>query len=1082
MELLGVINLNFRIIVFASMMILITASMSADVSGGLTADRLRADALVDPLQATSAAPTLSWIGVGEGENLRQTAYQVMVSSSYALAEAGEADLWDSGRVESADSLNIQYAGKTLEPAQRVYWRVRLWDQGSEPGWGQVGEPGGWSEIAVFGAPLPNEAWTDEMWIGLDDLPDGPADAEPQLANASWIVHTKDFENSRPGPITLGRVFNLPPDAEVAKAYAWIAADDRYELAVNGQIQQGGGNWRQAERVDVTNDLKAGRNFLRIRVTNDSQGPVGLLMNLRIELADGRTVDVPTDDQWTVGSSDDRRWLHASRNERQALAVSGRKNSPVWRDEITAPPYLTLEPARYLRTSFEAPQDIEQATLYLVGLGFADAYVNGELVTTYFISDWTHYETRVYSYAFDVTEQIVQGDNALGIVLSDGWFSGFIGWSGRDNHYGALPRAALQLVIERADGSRQIVKSDASWRGSTGPVRSADTLMGETYDNTITRTDGFSEPGFDDSSWANVSTGSKEVNPVVEPNPGVKIDAFHEFEPQRITEPTPGAYVLDMGRNFAGVVRLQVEGEPGQRITLRFGERLNPDGTLYTANLRNARATDVYICRGDGVETWQPRFTFHGFQYVEVTGLKERPTRDTITGVAIGSLTPRIGDFESSSDMLNQLASNIYWTQRSNFISIPTDCPQRDERLGWTGDAQVYIRTAGLWCDVQAFFDKWLIDLNDATSPDGNPPKVAPERLNNQDGGPAWADAATICPWAIYKMYDDLALLERQYPAMKAYVDFTTRRSTPDRLPPSEFHAYGDWLDVQDPTPKEVIYMAYWAQSTRLVAQTAELLGQQDDAERYTKLLEEIIAAFNREFVDSDGRVRGNSQTAYVLALQYGMVSGKRYEQAAEHLINHIKSRNGHLATGFIGTKDLMLVLAKIGRNDVAYRLAMNEDYPSWGFSIRHGATSIWERWDGWTPENGFQNVGMNSFAHYAFGAVYQWMVEQIGGIQIVEPGYKKFRIAPVPGGGLTYAKVKVDSVRGTIESDWEIKNNKIRMRVVIPPNSSCTVVVPTPAPESISIVGRSGDAATILEQNQASLELGSGTYEIEAVY
>lgn len=1056
------------------MMMFISMSVNAQVSEGLRADRLRADALVDPLQALSAEPTLSWIGAGEGDNLRQTAYQVMVSSSYERAEVGEADLWDSGRVESDDSLHIRYAGEAMEPAQRAYWRVRLWDQ--------AGETGAWSKIAVFGAPLPSDAWTDGMWIGLDELPDGPQDKEPQLGEASWIAHANDFQDSKPGPITLGRVFSLPRDAEVAEAYAWIAADDRYELAVNRQIHRGGGNWRQAQRVDITDDLRAGRNSLRIRVTNDSQGPVGLLMNIRIELADGRVVDIPTDDEWTIGSPTDRKWLHASRNEPQAVVASGQRNSPVWTDAITAPPHLTLEPARYLRKAFRAPEDVEQATLYLVGLGFAEAYVNGERVTTQFISDWTHYEKRVYSYAFDVTDQIVQGDNALGIVLSDGWFSGFIGWSGRDNHWGALPRAALQLVIERADGSRQIVTSDASWRGSTGPIRSADTLMGEMYDNRITRTDGFSEPEFDDASWADVATGSNEVRPVVEPCPGVKIDAFHEFEPRKITEPTPGVYVLDMGRNFAGVVRLRIEGEPGQRITLRFGERLNPDGSLYTANLRGALATDVYICRGDGVETWQPHFTFHGFQYVEVTGLKNRPTPDMITGVAVGSLTPRIGSFECSSDMLNQLVSNIYWTQRSNFISIPTDCPQRDERLGWTGDAQVYIRTAGLLCDVQAFFNKWLIDLTDATSADGNPPKVAPECLNNGDGGPAWADAATICPWAIYKMYDDLALLERQYPAMKAYVDFTTRRSTSDRLPPSEFHAYGDWLDVQDPTPNEVIYMAYWAQSTRLVAQTAELLGKQDDADRYTKLLDEIIAAFNREFVDADGRVRGNSQTAYVLALRYGMVSGKRYEQAAEHLIDRIRSRNWHLSTGFIGTKDLMLVLAQIGRNDVAYRLVMNEDYPSWGFSIRHGATSIWERWDGWTPENGFQNVGMNSFAHYAFGAVYQWMVEQIGGIQIIEPGYKKFRIAPIPGGGLTYAKVKVESVRGVIQSDWEVKNDKIWMRVVIPPNTSCTVVVPTRNPESITIVGRSGDKTAIFEQDQASLELGSGIYEIEAVY
>ena len=611
------------------------------------------------------------------------------------------------------------------------------------------------------------------------------------------------------------------------------------------------------------------------------------------------------------------------------------------------------------------------------------------------------------------------------------------------------------------------------------------FMGEFIDNTVTTTDGYTQADFDDTDWYPVSVGLPEAKPVVEPSPNVPIAAFHEFKPASITEPAPGAYVVDFGQNFAGVVRLTVNGKPGQRITLRHGERINPDGTLYTDNLRFAKATDTFICKG-GEETFEPRFTFHGFQYAEITGLETAPDPNDVTGIAIGSLTPRVGSFECSSELLNQLASNVYWTQRSNFISVPTDCPQRDERLGWMGDAQVYIRTAGLVCDVHAFMRKWLVDVIDATEPNGNPPKFAPviQADGGGDGGPAWADAATIVPWAIYRMYNDPEILARQYDNMKGYVDFQASRATSDRLPPANFHAFGDWLDVQDPTPKQIIFMAYWAESTRIVADAARILGKEKDAEKYTKLRDEIIEAFNTNYIDSNGHIEGDSQTAYVLALRYGLVSGERYDQAAKRLIELIEKRDWHLSTGFIGTKDLMLVLAQIDRNDVAYRLITNTTYPSWGFTIEHSATSIWERWDGWTPDNGFQSVGMNSFAHYSFGAVYQWMVENIGGIQLVYPGYESFRIAPTPGGGLTHATVGLDTQHGHIESHWQIIDGTITMNIEVPAGTNCSAIIPTSDPTSITFNGESLEDANvqIMQPRSTAVMVGSGHYTFTATY
>ncbi|MCA8961722.1 MAG: family 78 glycoside hydrolase catalytic domain [Planctomycetes bacterium] len=1051
--------------IFAALSMLTTSCTTPSTRTGTTAlraTRLRADALVDPVIAPHAAPILSWVVEGSGFDRAQSAYRIIASTSRAEVERGRGDLWDTGRVQTGDSLHVVYEGRPARAARRVHWRVKLWDEHDREG--------EWSSVATFGVPLAENTWTDDLWIGLDDLPPQERVLEPDLDGASWISDRRDVHAAPAGPITLGTTFRMPDGSDIAHAELWIAADDSYSVSLNGALHQGGGNWRVAERLDLTSCVHSGANTLRVRVVNASPGPVGLLACLRITSTDGTTWRVPTRDGWTVGRSDDERWMIAGEDEPPAFVVSAR-DSAIWRDAITAPPWLSLEPVRYLRTRFRCDGDIERATLFITALGLADAYLNGTRVTTRFLPGWTHYEKRVPVHAFDVTDRIVAGENGFGLTLADGWFSGFLAWVGH-HVWGRQRRVAAQLVLERRDGSTRVIRTGGDWHGSTGSIRSSDMLMGEFYDDTITRTDGFSTAGFDDSTWAPVSIGLDEVHPVVEPSRTVRIDAFHEFRPVSITEPEPGRFIFDLGRNFAGVARLRLDGERGQRITIRYGERLQPDGTLYTANLRSARATDIYVCRGGPVD-WEPRTTFHGFQFVEVTGLAKPPTRETITGIAIGSLTPKIGSFACSNAMLEQLASNVYWTQRANFLSVPTDCPQRNERLGWMGDAQVYVRTAGLWCDVQAFFDKWLVDVMDAQGADGNPSKVSPRIPGQEDGGPAWADAVTICPWAIFEMYDDRRLLARQYESMKAFVDFTTRRSTPDRRPPAQFHAFGDWLDVSDPTPREVIYMAYWAESTRIVAATAEQLGKRDDAERYSQLREEIIAAFDREFVSDDGTVRGDSQTAGVLALRYGLVRGDRRDRVARRLIDHLRDRGWHLSTGFIGTKDLMLVLERIGRTDIAYRLALQEDYPSWGFEIRNGATSIWERWDGWTPERGFQDPGMNSFSHYSFGAVYQWMVETIGGIQLIEPGYREFRIAPRPGGGLTHATVAIDTVRGLIESHWEIEGDTLSMRVTVPANTRCTIVVPVRHPRHLVL-----DGEPVETEAMPHLVTGSGVHRI----
>ena len=450
----------------------------------------------------------------------------------------------------------------------------------------------------------------------------------------------------------------------------------------------------------------------------------------------------------------------------------------------------------------------------------------------------------------------------------------------------------------------------------------------------------------------------------------------------------------------------------------------------------------------------------------------------ITGLALSSGTPIVGSFESSDPMLNRLHKNVYYTQRMNFIDIPTDCPQRDERLGWTGDAQAYIRTATLNTDVQAFFSKWLVDLADGQRADGQFPMVAPVKVAGNDGGPAWADAGVVCPWTIYQVYGDKRVLERQYPSMKKFVEFCKQRSTADLLPPAKYHCFGDWLNIGANTPHEIIYMAYFAQSTRMTAKAAEALGKADEAAALNELHGRIKAAFNKAYVAEDGRIKGNTQTCYVLAIVCDLLDEAKAKRAADYLVEDVKSRNWHLSTGFVGTKDLMLALAKIGRNDVAYKLLYNDTFPSWGFSIKHGATTIWERWDGWTPEKGFQDAGMNSFAHYSFGAVYQWMVENIGGIQMDGVGYKTIRIQPTVAGGPAWARVGYDSIRGRIVSAWKKDGDRLTIEATIPPNTTATVYVPA---KEASVVTESGKPAGTSDGVKfLRMENGSAVYAVES--
>jgi alpha-L-rhamnosidase len=1048
--------------------------------GVLLPDDPRCEYRDDPLGIDVISPRLSWIVTSTRRAQTQIAYQVLVASDLAALGRDQGDLWDSGRISSDETTAIVYAGKPLRSHQRCFWKVRVWDRDGEPSY--------WSKAARWSMGLLDQAeWKEAAWIGSDqsrpvELPSAPFDG------AKWIWHAGDKGASKPQGYRLFiAVFPLPADAKVEKAELLVTADDFFRFTINGTLvasgQPGSGGWDQPKFADVTQHLKSGaENTIRVEVNNGAAGPAGLLTKLTVTASNGKMFTLVSDGSWKSNDNPGANWHNRAIDAKDwpPAEVLGDYGMAPWGKLKLAK--LILPPPSYLRATFKVDQPVKRATLYATALGIFDFHVNGRRVTDdYFNPGWTDYSKRAYARAFDLTDQVRPGENAVGAILADGWYSGYVGFGKLRDHYGKKPRFRALLHLELADGSTKNVVTNSKWRAATGPIHEADFLMGEVYDARQARAwRGWDTSGFDDSRWTPVDVGA-ELNPVVQWHPAPPVRPFAELKPRTIAEPKPGVYVFDMGQNFAGVVRLSLSREPGQVITLRYAERLNPDGTIYTTNLREARVTDTYICAGESEETWSPRFTFHGFQYVEVTGLKSPPTAATITGLALSSDTAVAGQFASSDPMLNQLHSNIYWTQRANFIDIPTDCPQRDERLGWTGDAQVYIGTAALTCDVQAFFTKWLVDLTDGQRDDGQFPMVAPVKVAGNDGGPAWADAGVICPWTIYQVYGDRRLLERQFPSMVRFVSFCRDRSTPDLLPPNQFHCFGDWLSIGADTPKDVIYTAYFAHSTDLLARSAEVLGKTVYANKYRELFHRIKAAFNRAYVAADGRIKGDTQACYVMAIAFELVDGERARQAARYLVEDIEKRGNHLSTGFIGTKSLMHALSQIGRQDVAFRLLHNDSFPSWGFSIRHGATSIWERWDGWTPDKGFQDPGMNSFAHYSFGAVYQWMVENIGGIKSDGPAYKHITIAPQLDPNLTWARTTYKSIRGEIVTSWARNDGFLTLEVTIPTNTTATINLAAASSEKITESGRAltkaeGVRIVRVTDGKPVIEVGSGTY------
>ena len=748
------------------------------------------------------------------------------------------------------------------------------------------------------------------------------------------------------------------------------------------------------------------------------------------------------------------------------------------------------PALMVRKEFAVAKKIASARAYVTSHGFYELYINGKKAgDEVFTPGWTSYQKRLQYQVFDVTVLLQQGPNAIGAMLADGWYRGTLGWVAHFGLWGKTLGLLCQVKIVYTDGSETTIVTDNSWKGTaSGPVTLDGIYDGETYD-ARKEIKGWSNSGFSDGQWQPVKVATHSNNNLVATQT-VPVKKIQEIKPIRIFKTPKGTLIADLGQNMVGWVKLKVKGNAGTTVTIRHAEVLDKYGEFYTENLRAAAATAKYTLKGGEEETWEPRFSFFGFRYVAVDGFPGELSPENITGVVVHSDMQPTGTFECSNALVNQLQHNIQWGQKGNFVDVPTDCPQRDERLGWTGDAQAFCRTAAFNMNVAPFFTKWLKDVAADQYADGQVPFVIPDALQNNSGTSAgWGDVATIAPWTMYLVYGDKQILENQYASMKAYVEYIRKKAGSSYLWKGG-SVFGDWLFYKSMrqtendgyTSPDMIATVFYAYSAKLLAQAAAVLGKTDDEKTYRDIFEQVKLAFNKNYVTSEGRIASESQTSYVLALYVGLLPDAMRSKATQYLVDDIKGRGNHLSTGFLGTPYLCHVLSDNGRTDVAYDLLLQESFPSWLYPVKMGATTIWERWDGQKTDSTFQDKGMNSFNHYAYGAIGDWMYRVVTGIEAGQPGYKNIIIQPQPGNRLNFAKASFESPYGTIACGWQRKGVGIVYNIVIPVNTTATIKLPNAAVDRTTESGQYLKSLFKNVQQDGSnvvVECGSGSYTFE---
>lgn len=1057
--------------------------LAASAAGaGIVPVDLRCESLSSPLGLSETSPRLGWQDVATVPGERgqfQTAYQIQVASSLQNLTNSQGDLWDTRQVATNQSSQIAYAGTPLASHQVCYWHVQVWDQN--------GQPSGWSPPASWSMGLLTTGEWTAQWIGRDDGPAWNTGSTFFSADWIWFPEGQPATSAPPGTRWFRKSFTVPPGPGVTQAIATMAADNMFTLYVNGQIalsEEDPNYWQRYGQADVAAFLLPGTNVLAVAVINSgtSPSPAGLIGSLDLTFSNGLTNSLETDGTWLAANQLLSGWnqTNSASGPWSDAMVLGTYGMPPWNN--FAKTYLA---ATHLRKDFALSALPSRAVLYVTGQGLVEPHLNGAKVgTDYFLPGWTDYAQRVYYRAYDVTALLQPGSNTLGAVLGDGWYRGNCAFDGQ-NYYGKKTRLLAELHLFYTNGPAQVIASDASWQAGFGPIRECDNQAGETYDARL-ELPGWDSPGFSNAAW-NSATAGAELSPAIQAHPAEPVSTNQVFAPAVITQPQPGLYVLNFGQNISGWVRLQVTNQPaGRRIVLRFGERLNPDGTVFRDNLRTARAMDTYICKGAGAETWEPRFTYHGFQYVEVQGLAQPPTASTFTAISVRSALADAGAFQCSNAQINQIYSNMLWSVRDNYFEVPTDCPQRDERAGWCDGIE--IMGTGLFnVQAESFFSKWCQDIVDSKTRATQSDFGHQAPLVSDDGFSAgWQDSVVFVPYYLYQTYGNLRPAQRFYTNLVEHLNYYASISSGFVGPNN---GYGDWVSIDNSTPLKLISTAFYARCAAMLAELAQALGKTNDAATYGLLFTNLCSAFQANFVAADGTVGSNSQGGYALALQFNLLTPAQQKLAQGKLAAAVNAQNGHPSTGMVTTHLLLPALTSIGQNSLAYQMLAKKDYPSWGFELGLGASTIFELWNS-VNADGTVNTNqdsMNSLNHANFGACAEWFYRDILGIDHLAPGFEKILIAPQPGGDLTWAQGSYASVQGLIASAWQLTNGAFTLNVVIPANTTAEIHVPTSSPGAVTESGvsaASSPGVTYLgtSNGAAIYAVGSGNYSFSSPY
>jgi alpha-L-rhamnosidase len=1039
---------------------------------------LTVEYMSDPVGLDTPAPRLSWklkAASAGARDLRQTAYQVLVATTPDKLGRGEGDLWDSGRVASDQSLNVVYKGAPLKTSQRCYWKVRAWDNAGDAA-SAWSAPGRW----ITGVMRPQE-W-QAKWIGANAATRPDCD----LAGAKWIWagDAESLDKAAAGKRHFRKLFDAPQGAGDAPVLLALTADDEYEVFINGQVAAKTwghlNDWRWMRFVDVAKFVKPGRNLIAVTVTNGKPGPTGLLAVLKF----GSGAAVPTDATWAASAQSTKGWKETADGfEAQgwkAAAVAGEADGQPWgkierRVETGSPAF---------EKSFAVAKPVSEATLHITGVGFYEASLNGAKVGRKVLDPApTKFDKRVLYSTYDLTGQLKPGANRLNVLVGHGWYDvrSVAVWNFDNAPWRDFPRMIAQLEIVYADGAKETVCSDATWKQVASPVGFDCIREGEVIGKT--------PPGGPDLTKATVMAE-------VVPAPAGQLAASalppsvvaQELKPKAVREVKPGVWVVDFGQNTAGWIRLAIKGQKaGDVITVRYGEKVKPDGTLsmegtdahfrYPASFRVLPGgwfqTDRFVCDGSAGQVYEPRFTYNGFQYAQIEGLKAAPTAATVVACVVHTDFKDAGSFACGSELINKMQQAILWAYRGNFVNgYPTDCPHR-EKNGWTGDAQLACEQAMYNFQNTAAYEKWVDDLMDEQRPDGNLPGIVPTSGWGYawGNGPAWDSALLIIPWTLYVYQGDARLLEKAYPAMRRYADYMTSRAK-DGL---ASHGLSDWTPVKTKTPTEVTSTGYYYLVAQIVARTAELLGKAEDAKKYAALAASIRDAYNRQLYKGDGVYSIGSQTSQSCALHQGLVPAAERAKVEAKLTDVVSQNKAMPDFGILGSKYIFRALSEAGRSDLAYAMATKEEHPSYGNWIKRGATTFWEDWNEGASRN-----------HIMFGDVSAWWYQYLGGIRLADGvsavaqnadpaalAFKNFVICPDPVEGLGWVKAEHDSPYGLIRSSWKKAGGAFTLEVEVPVNTTATVYLPV-KPDATNVAADVKPVPS--DRDRMAFKVGSGRY------